>query len=190
MTKRRYNPATRKTFLSRRAFVNKERFGWLKTICGEMWLYQNEDMQFRTGEIGDDIRLGVEDENGNTVNLTLTRMTEDELMKFKDFMDLAFMAAAPIVRRRDQVAQEAADEGDDSYTRVYRQAPVMVVRKGTSGQHFESVSQRPFILPDVDGGSGSSGGAGDEGDAVAELGTQDARAEDHSSQANSYEDIR
>lgn len=85
----------------------------------------------------------------------LSGMTTEELEATRKFFDFLFDLADPIVRERDKVAQDARDQGDDSYIRVYRTLPQFFTRKRTKRTDGESVH---------DGPEDASDGLGDGGD--------------------------
>lgn len=75
---------------------------------------------------GKDIVLMLRSDQGRAVlPVALTSMTAEELNAFEEFMTTAIAAAKPIVTRRDEIAEEAAASGNDSYFRRHRQSPVV-----------------------------------------------------------------
>lgn len=62
--------------------------------------------------------------------LSLGGLTQAELSAMKEFFDLAFANALPLVKQRDQEAQDEYDDGDTSNSRIYRIVPRIFVREG------------------------------------------------------------
>ena len=58
----------------------------------------------------------------------ITGMTGAELDATRKFFEHLFDLADPIVRERDRLADEAFSKGDDTYARVYREVPTLVIR--------------------------------------------------------------
>lgn len=90
--------------------------------------------------------------------MNLTACTEEELKKFKEFINYAIDMALPIVIDRDRVAKEAADAGQDIFERRHRQPPRLSYLKGAEPKHTESVPNRHsnVLSGDADPGTGSS----------------------------------
>lgn len=86
-------------------------------------------------------------------NMALTSLTEQELAALREIFTLAFDWAEPIVKKRDADAEYAFQHGDDSFTRVYRQVPNLVIRKRPGGEHSESLQDRPDGVSESNGGS-------------------------------------
>lgn len=92
-------------------------------------------------EDGPEIHLQIQRAGGKYVRLLLGRMTVQELNALKETFDFAFEQALPVAEHRDQVAKEAADNGDYSYTRRLRSHPTVHVLK-RPGEQFASELQR------------------------------------------------
>lgn len=71
--------------------------------------------------------------------VSLTYLTTEELDAFKQFMDHAFERARPICEELDRKAQEAYDNGDDGYARLYRPVPQFFDRERDESEHDQSV---------------------------------------------------
>lgn len=69
----------------------------------------------------------------------LSTMTTPELHLYSELINLAIEMARPVVAERDRIAAEANEEGDDSYSRIYRQKPQLIVRPPS-----EDESQHPI----------------------------------------------
>jgi hypothetical protein len=68
-------------------------------------------------------------EPGFAKSIQLTTLTVEELNALQQFYNYCFDLARPVCAELDRRAQEAMEEGDDSDQRVYRSAPVFVVRE-------------------------------------------------------------
>ncbi len=103
--------------------------------------------QTNNKESGDDLILGtgIMGMRGGSL-MNLTRMTEPELLAIKQLIDQAFELALPVVRQRDEEADEAFNEGDDSFERVYRAVPKLVFREGAVAAYMQSLRNRPEDL--------------------------------------------
>lgn len=66
---------------------------------------------------------------GRNMSLALTSLTLDELVAFEEAVKLAISLARPVVELRDKAANEAFDEGNDSFARLYRAIPKVTVRE-------------------------------------------------------------
>jgi len=82
-------------------------------------------------EEGDDIYLHIPTRNDSYITLELTKLTALELDYVEAVFARVIAAARPIVKERDQIAEDAKHAGDDSYARVYRQVPVLIIREGS-----------------------------------------------------------
>ena len=87
---------------------------------------KNPDLE---GEEGPEVIVAFS-RDGELMYMSLTSLTHAGLGAFKEFMDIAVANAQDIVLQRDQTAQEALENGDDSYVRVYRTVPNIVIREG------------------------------------------------------------
>ena len=119
--------------------------------------------------------------------ISLANLTEAELDTLKELFDLAFELAKPIVQERDRVAQDEFDKGNDSFDRLYRRVPTLVVREGAKRENNPGLRQRHADLLDSSGGGeGVDGGVRRAGDGLAEsdsneVSTQNDESEDHES---------
>lgn len=82
--------------------------------------------------------------------LNLTALTGEELTALRTIIDHAFALAEPIVDELDQRAQEAHDNGDDSYSRLYRSLPALIIRERVVRAHDQSVPDRPDGVDGLD----------------------------------------
>ncbi len=120
----------------------KERIAWVKTLIGQVALYVYEEgteVAESTSEPGPTVKVLIPRYKGPTVTWDLSALTHEELMKLKEFFDLAIATAEPVARMRDKAAQDALTAGDDSFARLYRQVPQLVVRKRAQREHGEGV---------------------------------------------------
>jgi hypothetical protein len=84
------------------------------------------------------------------MSYNLTALTHEELLAMRELFNFAFDLAEPVILLRDRIAQDAFDKGDDSFIRVYRQAPQLIIREGTIRQDGESLRERPDNFLDGD----------------------------------------
>lgn len=155
--------------------LSEDRFGWVRTFLGQFVIL--------TSVSKDDMMLNVTlfhpRERGAPVTLGLTECTEEELLAMKELFDKAFELALPTTRRRDKVAHDAFQRGDDSYARSYRQIPQLVYREGALGTHSEGVQERPeSVSPSGWGGLPDDGGVRGAGDELAKSDPQGSESED------------
>lgn len=75
--------------------------------------------------------------------MNLSSFTEAELLAFKEVLIEAIDWALPVVRRRDEEAQNEFNEGGESFERVYRAVPRVVYRTRISDEHSKGIFQRP-----------------------------------------------
>jgi hypothetical protein len=107
--------------------VAKNKLAWLNTQTTR----QVSLHVFNSGEYDEENGIEVSSEPGPSYVLmmpvpgrkrpltwNLSGMTQEELTATRQFFDHAFSLADPVTRERDQVANEAFQQGDDSYQRV------------------------------------------------------------------------
>jgi hypothetical protein len=110
--------------------MSDTRRAWLKTAIGQFVI-----LEYGTGdedhdkEHGPTVKLHLPRPGRPPVNFNLTALTAEELKLTREFFNLLFDMAEPIVDLRDKVAHDALADGDDSYARVYRAVPQFVIRK-------------------------------------------------------------
>lgn len=92
-----------------------------------------------SGEQGPTVTYMVLGPNGPRATIDLTHLTHEELKALREFYSIAFTLAEPIVLARDKEAQDAFDAGNDSFTRVYRAVPQLVVRPRARRAHDQVV---------------------------------------------------
>lgn len=90
------------------------------------------------GEPGPDVFLGFTSPRDG-VNINLSKLTHDELTALKEVTDMAFANAQQVVLQRDANAKEALQNGDDSYVRIYRRVPEIIIREGEKFKHYPLV---------------------------------------------------
>lgn len=95
--------------------------------------------------------------------ISLTNMTSVELDKFEEFMLHAINRARPIVKDLDRIAQEAYENGDDGFERLYRPLPIFVDRERSESEHGQGVQ------------SGSEGSDVEYDDSAGDSGPDDDR---------------
>jgi hypothetical protein len=130
--------------------LSRARAAWVRTGVAQfvMLKFDNQappdeddedDETELTNEVGNDLFLMVPQPRGKPLMLNFTAMTEIELRKTRQFFDLLFTLAEPIVKDRDKVANNALANGDDSYARIYRPVPDFIIRPGTIEPDSKSV---------------------------------------------------
>jgi hypothetical protein len=136
-------------------------------------------------EVGQTIVFFMPRPNARPVQMNFTALTEEELKQTRQFFNHLFDLAEPICRERDRAAYDAFESGDDSFLRLYRQPPQLIVREGAVAPYVEGVLGGSEDVPDGDGeDGGQSGGVRAAGDAVASEESADSEAEDDESQAD------
>ena len=109
------------------------------SVRAHLLIDDNPDRPYQSGEEDHDVVVRLSCKRG-LVSIKLTSCTGDELNALKEFWDIAFANAQPIVELRDKIAQEAMEhDGDDSYTRLYRPLPRVVVREGSKWANYPSL---------------------------------------------------
>lgn len=184
---REYTPGSRSQRYRKlqRGEYTKERAAWVNTFLGQAVLFvypEGHVIAEATKEPGPTVKVLIPRHKGPTVHWDLTALTMEELDMLREFFRVAFDTAEPIVRERDRMAQDALAEGNDSFSRVYRQVPQLVVRPRTEREHGESVLDRSEDVPesDTDGRDDSStpGGVRGPGGELADDGTSDSGGQD------------
>jgi hypothetical protein len=128
---------------------------------------------------------------GKKVLIDLSFMTHEELVAARTFWNMAFDLAEPVVLLRDKEAQDAFDSGDDSFHRLHRPVPKLVVRPGAQRAHSEVL--RVGLAHVVERGWAffrSHLGAGGDGDAVADQQAQGAGTPDDPASPDEPADVR
>ena len=183
MTQPRYRPGSRNPRyrkLTKGGYV-EARMAWVETVLGSQVLmyYPDSPEDVEVKEEGPTVRILMPSHRGPTVVWDLTYLTEGELDKLREFFELAFTTAAPIVRERDRIADEALARGDDSFSRSYRRVPQLVVRPRQEPAHGEGVLDGHENVPSSDGDSDSSAGrVRGPGGSVADSGPEEGSTED------------
>lgn len=185
MADRIYKPGLRG---SARRFgrLGENRAAWLKAAAVEMFLMQyidgeSENNPNPNAEVGDTFVLVVGQPGRRPVNLNFSNMTVEELKAAREFVNLAIDLAEPVAAARDKAARKAADEGDDSFGRIYRPVPDMVKRPWAFGPDGKSLRNGLEDLP-----LGHPGDADRHGERVR--GVRDDVATDESSGPEAEDD--
>jgi hypothetical protein len=144
-----------------------------------------------TSENGPSLIYKVMGPRGSMVGVDLTHLTHEELEAFRQFWAIAFAIAEPVVLLRDKEAQDAFSRGDDSFTRVHRAIPRLVVRARAERTYrqvlhvgLENVLARGWSF------FRSIGGAGGDGDAVAAVEADHAEAQDDDAAVDQSQGVR
>ena len=172
---RRYRPGSRNPKFRPSGKMSDDRASWLRTNIGQFVMMRyvqskNPDLEdpAEDNEVGPTYVLVLPRYGTRPMKFNITSLTLEELQMTRQFFDRLFDLAEPIVRARDEVAQNAADEGDDSYTRYYRQPPQYVVREGAFREDDQSILDGLKDAPDGSGdGPDSDGGVRGDGDELA-----------------------
>lgn len=107
------------------------RRAWLETYSSRFTLYAGIPDVEAGKEYSDAVVIMIEAVGtSRKFSVSLSAMTYDELCAAKEFFDMAFANAQEVTQKRDREAQEAYDEGDTSFNRIYRRIPRIFVREG------------------------------------------------------------
>jgi hypothetical protein len=124
------------------AKIGPHRKRWVRTDNIEFIHYEVPDGESEHGEgaregWGETHSVSMIARRGNSYYLTinLSEMTSEELLAIKDFFNKVFDEAQEICQRRDTLAREAYESGDDSDYRLYRSVPAVVERERKGAQH-------------------------------------------------------
>lgn len=187
--KRQFRAGSKNTKYRNGARMSENRIAWVRTVTVNMGImryepgHQEDEDEYENPEPGPTYRLIVAKGAFRPVNIHLTGLTEAELECTYELIKMAFDLARPIVLERDRKADEAYANGDDSFSRSYRQLPQFVVREGAFGEDGQGVLQRlassitrRWRRDDTSAGvRGRSGGLADE--EPADSSPQDDREE-------------
>lgn len=166
----------------RDGLMSESRWAWVRNVIGQFVILVTP-----TEDKPDDltVRLFHPIPNRPSIDWNLTAMTEEELLLFKELIDLAFEWALPVVRNRDKEAADAFAKGDDSHARVYRQVPQLVIRKRPEHEYREGVSKRSGVIPGRDGGAiNPDERLRGQGDVLPELDPEDGSTSDNGQKAD------
>lgn len=156
------------------------RESWVKTGSLDVVMYVNPHSP--EGEVGEDHILTFVHPNRRPLAVNLTGLTEEELNAVQMFLNRAFEQARPIIQERDKVADDAFDQGDDSFVRNYRRPPELVVRTRKVRSNSEGVHDGPQAVPPLGEGTGGADQlSGEDGPAVAQRVPEGAEPEHNGS---------
>lgn len=119
-------------------FSNKNRLILTRLLHHMLQIHTPEDPEFNTTKI----ILSISKGSARPMAIDLTRLTEKELIAFRETVLIATEAAQPICAELDQRAQEAMRNGDDSDTRSYRPVPVVLVKPRALRQYDKRLLDR------------------------------------------------
>jgi len=125
--------------------LSEDRYAWVRTFLGQFVILL--DTSAEDGDLN--VTIYHPREKRAAVALGLTELTTEELDAMQELFNKAFELARPTTRRRDEIADEAFQRGDDRYARSYREPPQLVYRQRTLDKHSEGVQQRPAPVPAV-----------------------------------------
>lgn len=116
---------------------------WVRVGKWELILYMGEveDEQEPDFDLGESVFFTITYAGSKKATMNLTAFTEEELSAFATFVERVVEQARPICKVRDDAAKEAFDEGDDSFIRLYRPVPEIIVRKGALPEYDEGIRE-------------------------------------------------
>lgn len=160
--------------------MSENRFAWVRVAIGQFTI-----MKFEPEETDDDKDLGasvvlfIPRPGSRGISYDMTALTSEELKVVREFFNMLFDEAEPVVSDRDRIANEALAAGDDSHARVYRQVPQFVVRKRPQRKDSEGVHDGSQNISSGDRGAGDPDcGVGRVSDELADCQSKEAGTED------------
>lgn len=195
-----YSPAARTAYKKRYKF-GKTRHAFLRSYIGEWVVFffnKNENpedeleegVQYDPGEPGPTIILQIQKRTQRRpMRYNLTSLSVRELEDLRELIGIAVEMALPTARLRDQEAQDAITNGDDSNPRSYRTVSPLVVREGPGAQYVEGIRNGYEGLPDRVW-SGEQWNIRGEGDDLADEQTLDSESENNGSAVDFPSGIR
>lgn len=191
--RRQYRPGSRNPKF-RNGRISGNRIAWLRTAIGQFVMMRYEDSKQAVEEdedVAEDIEIGttymliLPRPGGKPFKYNLTALTFEELDLTRQFFNLLFDLAEPIVKHRDKVAADAAEQGDDGFARYYRQVPQFVVREGSFREDDQRILDGSKDLSSGTGGDlGSDGGLRGSGDELAPGEPGEDRTQDDGSETD------
>lgn len=194
MTSRQYRPGSRNPKFRLDGRISDNRVVWLRTAIGQ---FVGMRYPFSKADVPDDVDVPEDPEIGPSYILllpvqgrkplkyNLTALTMEELKLTRQFFNLMFDLAEPIVEYRDKVAEDAAAQGDDSFARYYRQVPQYVERSRTLREDDQGILNGFANLPQgAGGGVDPDGGVRGDGDELAPGEPSEDRAQDYAAEAD------
>lgn len=164
--------------------MSEQRIAWVETHIGQFMVmrYREGDPEPETNkaqpEPGPTIRL-MHPKSGRPIMWNLTALTLEELTALRELLNLALDLAEPVVKLRDEAANDAWKHGDDSFVRLYRRSPQLVRRPGVFGEDGKSLLDGPDDVPQGHDGDGDSAlGVPSVGPGLAEREPQDPGTQD------------
>jgi len=135
--------------------LSKNRWAWCRVFFGQFVIWA--DYYTDHPDEVKDIKIVYPIPNRAPVTWNLTACTEDELDAIEELLMTAINLARPICKERDQEAKDAFEQGDDTFSRIYRTAPQLVYREGPFREHGEGVQHGPEDAAEVPRVHGDSG---------------------------------
>lgn len=133
--------------------ISPNRIAWLRTVIGQFVVMKDYDLEstdspteFDPVESGSTYRLLLPRQSGRPITYNITALTHEEFIALRKLFDLLFELAEPVILERDRIAQDAFDQGDDSFNRSYRQVPQLVIREGALRADDQGVHDGPDNL--------------------------------------------
>lgn len=135
--------------------MGKNRIAWVTVdrFTAYILAWKEENNLAEPGpDIGILMPLSSAGDNRKHFYIRLTTWTEKELVAVKKLFNLAFDESLEIVRLRDAEAMRSfKEEGNDSWTRLYRGLPTYAVRSRAIGEDGHIIWERLENAPEVDG---------------------------------------
>lgn len=146
--------------------ISDRKIAWLRSlVTGQISIHEMKPEEF-----DEEYNIQVSSEPGNAYLLLIpvpgrrypliwnfSSMTAEELKATRQFFEYLFDLADPIVRERDKVAADAFAKGDDSFSRVFRTPPQLIIRKREKRTNDKGVHNGP---EDSSSGAGSDRDSG------------------------------
>lgn len=160
--------------------ISNNRWAWVATYIGQ-WIISGLPEKEHVS-----IYLSFAIPNAiKPVQWNLTALTHAELMAMKTIINEAINLAEPVTIALDKEAEDAFQNGDDSFLRIYRQVPQLVFRSGEKSPYGKSVPLGPDGIPEGTGYADFADGTfRRQSNVLAESDTERGGSEDDQSQAD------
>lgn len=172
----------------------ESRIAWAKTVLCHFQVrfhppetngdkVDQDGIPLRDTQIGPNVQLEIEPtwRGARPIRISLTGLTEAELIAARKVIELAFDLALPVARDRDAHAK-TEDPSTSVNTRYYRSLPEFAIRTGAFEPYSEGLW---FRSQDASGGAGggdsSDRGTGGDRSVVADHASEEAGSADDSS---------
>ena len=185
MPDRLYVPGRR----SRGGKMSDDRAAWVKVVFADGNIYikqwSDEEKELGIPEYGPNVVFMLTSNRGQRLTFDVTSLTLAELEALKNFFGLMWELAEPIIRRRDEVAKDEQEKGNDAFVRIYRAVPQLVIRDRIVEAHKQGILNGFEDATGADERTGdSSTTARDSGPSLAEQVSEDRSSQDDSAEAD------